>query len=189
MLEANQVEDLLTKAAAKSNLRHVVYVSSVGAEKAGFQFTLVSLGGSLEKKKAVLAERQEEVEGRRQEKWFAIGETILKMTGFLGRRRRARIGPVLADAKLHDIPSQAAAAAARARSAPASAAPASPTPISLPRPPTESLPSRVTGSPNVPRSWRSTDPAMCGRAAWVGRCRASRYPSRPTARYSSATSR
>lgn len=52
MLEAQQVEELLTKAAAQGNLRHVVYVSSVGAEKAGFQFSLDSLGGNLEKKKA-----------------------------------------------------------------------------------------------------------------------------------------
>ncbi len=53
MLESHQVEELLTKAAAQGKLRHVVYVSSVGAEKAGFQFTLDSLGGALERKKGV----------------------------------------------------------------------------------------------------------------------------------------
>ena len=57
----------------------------------------------LEKKKATLALREEEVEGRRQEKWFAIGKTVLKMTGLLGRRRSASgIDSVLTKNRLED---------------------------------------------------------------------------------------
>lgn len=75
MLEAHQVEELLTKAAAKGNLRHVVYLSSLGAEKAGFQFTLDSLGGSLEKKKAV------EQAVRRLSKTLGFAFTVVRVGG------------------------------------------------------------------------------------------------------------
>jgi hypothetical protein len=57
----------------------------------------------LAKKKATMALREEEVEGRRQEKWFAIGKTVLKMTGLLGRRRRASgVDSVLTKNRLED---------------------------------------------------------------------------------------
>jgi len=57
----------------------------------------------LEKKKAALAVRQEEVDGRRQEKWFAIGKAVLKMTGLLGRRRSASgVDTILTKDRLED---------------------------------------------------------------------------------------
>jgi hypothetical protein len=57
----------------------------------------------LEKKKSSLAEREEEVEGRRQEKWFALGRAVLKMTGLLGRRRGVTgIDSVLTKNRLED---------------------------------------------------------------------------------------
>jgi hypothetical protein len=57
----------------------------------------------LAKKKATLNLREEEVEGRRQEKWFAIGKTVLKMTGLLGRRRRVSgVDSVLTKNRLED---------------------------------------------------------------------------------------
>jgi hypothetical protein len=57
----------------------------------------------LRKKKETLTLRQEEVEGRRTEKWFAIGKTVLKMTGLLGRRRGASgIDSVLSKNRLED---------------------------------------------------------------------------------------
>jgi hypothetical protein len=57
----------------------------------------------LEKKRAMLAEREEEVEGRRQEKWFAIGKAVLKMTGLVGRRRSASgVDSVLTKDRLED---------------------------------------------------------------------------------------
>jgi hypothetical protein len=57
----------------------------------------------LAKKKATLTLREEEVEGRRQEKWFAIGRTVLKMTGLLGRRRSASgVDSVLTKNRLED---------------------------------------------------------------------------------------
>ncbi len=57
----------------------------------------------LDKKNATLALREEEVEGRRQEKWFAIGKTVLKMTGLLGRRRSASgVDAVLSKNRLED---------------------------------------------------------------------------------------
>jgi hypothetical protein len=57
----------------------------------------------LKKKKATLALRQEEVEGRRHEKWFAMGKAVLRMTGLLGRRRSASgIDSVLTKNRLED---------------------------------------------------------------------------------------
>ncbi|MCG6920188.1 MAG: DUF853 family protein [Acidobacteria bacterium] len=57
----------------------------------------------LTKKKATLTLREEEVEGRRQEKWLAIGKTVLKMTGLLGRRRSASgVDSVLTKNRLED---------------------------------------------------------------------------------------
>jgi hypothetical protein len=57
----------------------------------------------LAKKKATLALREEEVEGRRHEKWFAIGKTVLRMTGLLGRRRRVTgVDSVLTKNRLED---------------------------------------------------------------------------------------
>jgi hypothetical protein len=57
----------------------------------------------LKKKQATLALRQEEVEGRRQEKWFALGKAVLRMTGLLGRRRSASgIDSVLTKNRLED---------------------------------------------------------------------------------------
>jgi hypothetical protein len=57
----------------------------------------------LTKKKATLNLREEEVEGRRQEKWFAIGKAVLKMTGLLGRRRSASgVDSVLTKNRLED---------------------------------------------------------------------------------------
>ena len=53
VLEAPQVEALITAAAEGGNLRHVIYLSSLGSEKAQFQFSLDSMSGALEKKKAV----------------------------------------------------------------------------------------------------------------------------------------
>ena len=67
----------------------------------------------LEKKKAMLAERREEVEGRRQEKWFAIGKAVLRMTGLGGRRRSASgVDAVLTKDRLEDK-AEARLAAAR----------------------------------------------------------------------------
>jgi hypothetical protein len=61
------------------------------------------LRSKLEKKKAALTVRQEEAEGRRQEKWLAIGEAVLRMTGLLGRRRStAGVGTVLTKDRLED---------------------------------------------------------------------------------------
>jgi hypothetical protein len=61
------------------------------------------LRARLEKKKASLALREEDVEGRRQEKWLAIGKTVLKMAGLLGRRRSASgIDSVLTKNRLED---------------------------------------------------------------------------------------
>jgi hypothetical protein len=69
----------------------------------------------LEKKKAMLAERREEVEGRRQEKWFAIGKAVLRMTGIGGRRRSASgVDAVLTKDRLEDK-AEARLAAARAQ--------------------------------------------------------------------------
>jgi hypothetical protein len=72
------------------------------------------LRSRLEKKKAVLNERQEEVEGRRQEKWFAIGKAVLRMTGLGGRRRSTSgVSAVLTKDRLEDK-AEARLAAARA---------------------------------------------------------------------------
>ncbi len=61
------------------------------------------LRSELEKKKAALGERREEVEGRRQEKWFAIGKAVLKLTGLGGRRRSASgVDSVLTKDRLED---------------------------------------------------------------------------------------
>ena len=61
------------------------------------------LRARLEKKKTVLVERQEEAQGRRQEKWFAIGKAVLKMTGLGGRRRSASgVDAVLTKDRLED---------------------------------------------------------------------------------------
>jgi hypothetical protein len=57
----------------------------------------------LERKRAVLAERREDVEGRRREKWFAIGKAVLRMTGLGGRRRSAGgVDTVLTKDRLED---------------------------------------------------------------------------------------
>jgi hypothetical protein len=57
----------------------------------------------LERKRAVLAERREEVEGRRQEKWFAIGKAVLRLAGLVGRRRSASgVDTVLTKDRLED---------------------------------------------------------------------------------------
>jgi hypothetical protein len=53
VMEAPAVEALITAAAEGGGLRHVVYLSSLGSEKALFQFSLDSMSGVLEKKKAV----------------------------------------------------------------------------------------------------------------------------------------
>jgi hypothetical protein len=61
------------------------------------------LRSKLEKKRAALAVRREEVEGRRQEKWLAVGKAVLRMTGLLGRRRStAGVGTVLTKDRLED---------------------------------------------------------------------------------------
>lgn len=82
-MESHQVEELLTKAAAQGKLRHVVYVSSVGAEKAGFQFTLDSLGGALERKKGV------EQAVRRLAKALGFSYSIVRV-GALGAAKAGR---------------------------------------------------------------------------------------------------
>jgi hypothetical protein len=57
----------------------------------------------LAKKKATLAVREQEFEGRRQEKWFAIGKAVLRMAGLLGRRRSTSgVGSVLTKDRLED---------------------------------------------------------------------------------------
>jgi hypothetical protein len=56
----------------------------------------------LEKKKATLDLRREEVEGRRREKWFAIGKAALRMTGLMGRRSSSGINSVLTKDRLED---------------------------------------------------------------------------------------
>ena len=89
----HQVEELLTKAAAKGNLRHVVYLSSVGAEKAGFQFTLDSLGGALEKKKAV------EQAVRRLAKTLGFAFSIVRV-GSMGPAKSGEEGILLEPADL-----------------------------------------------------------------------------------------
>ena len=53
VMEAPAVEALIAAAAEGGELRHVVYLSSLGSEKALFQFSLDSMSGALEKKKAV----------------------------------------------------------------------------------------------------------------------------------------
>jgi len=53
VMEAPAVEALITAAAEGGELRHVLYLSSLGSEKALFQFSLDSMSGVLEKKKAV----------------------------------------------------------------------------------------------------------------------------------------
>lgn len=52
-MEAPAVEALIAAAAEGGGLRHVVYLSSLGSEKALFQFSFDSMSGVLEKKKAV----------------------------------------------------------------------------------------------------------------------------------------
>jgi hypothetical protein len=65
--------------------------------------TAEKLRDRLEKKKTVLAERRQEVEGRRQEKWFAIGKAVLRMAGLGGRRRSASgVDTVLTKDRLED---------------------------------------------------------------------------------------
>ena len=57
----------------------------------------------LEKKKTALKVLEEEVEGRRQEKWFAVGKAVLRMTGLLGRRRSSSgVSTVLTKDRLED---------------------------------------------------------------------------------------
>jgi hypothetical protein len=70
--------------------------SQPGETREAFARRLTEAGGGkaaekvrakLDKKKAALTVREEEVEGRRQEKWLAIGQAVLRVTGLLGRRR------------------------------------------------------------------------------------------------------
>jgi len=59
--------------------------------------------GQIEKKKAALSVLDEEVEGRRYEKWLAVGQAVLRVTGLLGRRRRSSgVSTVLTKDRLED---------------------------------------------------------------------------------------
>ena len=59
--------------------------------------------GQIEKKKAALSVLDEEVEGRRHEKWLAVGQAVLRVTGLLGRRRRSSgVSTVLTKDRLED---------------------------------------------------------------------------------------
>ncbi len=57
----------------------------------------------MEKKKAAMKVLEEEVEGRRQEKWLAVGKAVLRVAGLLGRRRSSSgVSTVLTKDRLKD---------------------------------------------------------------------------------------
>lgn len=86
--------------------------SEPGEEREAFAERLRSLDGGkvarklrerIEKKTKALSVLEEEVEGRRQEKWLAIGKAVLKVTGLLGRRRSSSgVSTVLTKDRLED---------------------------------------------------------------------------------------
>lgn len=77
MLDATKIEQMITTAAEAGELRHVIYLSSLGSERAAFQFSLDSMSGALEKKKAV------EQSVRRLSKMLGFNFSIIRV-GSLG---------------------------------------------------------------------------------------------------------
>jgi len=76
-------------------------VSAVGETREAFVARLRAQGGGdsaaslrqkLDKKKADLAVREQELSGRKQEKWFALGSAVLKNIGVLTGRKRTITG-------------------------------------------------------------------------------------------------
>ncbi len=65
---------------------------------------VVKLRQKLEKKQAELAIRQQEVSGRKQEKWLAVGSAVLRNIGLLTGRRRtiSGVGSVLTKNRMED---------------------------------------------------------------------------------------
>jgi len=70
-----------------------------------------SLAQKLERKRQDLAVRQQEVEGRRQEKWLAVGTAVLKNIGLLMGKRRAVTATSLARSRWRWRPPRASTTA------------------------------------------------------------------------------
>jgi DNA helicase HerA-like ATPase len=88
-------------------------VSRPGESREAFAARLAAAGGGdkaralaarLEKKRSDLAVREQDVAGRRQEKWLAVGSAVLKNIGVLMGRRRSvsGVGAVLTKNRMED---------------------------------------------------------------------------------------
>ena len=84
------LRDPVTKAASRPGETREAFAARVGEGDGGA--TAEKLRQKLEKKKADLAVREQEVAGRKQEKWLAIGSAVLRNIGLLTGRRRSVSG-------------------------------------------------------------------------------------------------
>ena len=82
--------DPATKAASRPGETREAFAARVGEGDGGA--TAEKLRQKLEKKKADLAVRDQEVAGRKQEKWLAIGSAVLRNIGLLTGRKRSVSG-------------------------------------------------------------------------------------------------
>ena len=113
-LGATVFRDPVTKAASKPGETREAFAARIG----GGGDAADKLRQKLDKKRADLAVREQEVAGRKQEKWLAIGSAVLSNIGLLTGRKRtvSGVGSVLsknrmegtAEARLEALRSEAA---------------------------------------------------------------------------------
>jgi hypothetical protein len=115
-LTVTVLRDPVTKAASLPGETKEAFAARIGAGGGGDAAEKVRQ--KLEKKKAELAVREQEVAGRKQEKWLAIGSAVLSNIGLLTGRKRtvSGVGSVLsknrmegtAEARLEALRAEAA---------------------------------------------------------------------------------
>jgi len=82
--------DPVTGESSRPGEAREAFAARLAAERGGEKAR--ALADKLEKKRKDLAVREQEVAGRRQEKWFAVGSAVLKNIGLLMGKRRSVTG-------------------------------------------------------------------------------------------------